>query len=697
MIAIHNTVVNATGTGIAAESAVGTVLAWNLVYDNYPGTKVIGTDYPRGLQTDWYANGSVVLVNVIHTVHWGIVVGADGGIFALNSLTDVDYGIYVLDAGAWTGVSTSGETIFATSYAGVANTAIRLPANFQGTVIDVGPGIRTSDLTALKLATLTAATRIALAWTGRALNVSATVGGTILYDTGDAVDSQTLQASWSGSIASLRPTAFSASNVAFQLTSSADVVFDGTGFTPRTTYNLTRTNSGGTSRVGSAQSTPAGGLTVTIPAAPTSTYTLSPGSVGDTVAPVSTASLSGTAGAGQWYSSAVTVTLSATDDLSGVLAIHFQLDGGAWQTYSGAVVVQGEGAHTVGYYATDNSGNNEAIRTASANIDTVAPSSAVQVQGTRAPDGSYIGSANITLAATDASSGVQTVQYRLDGGAWHSYSGVVLLSGNGQHAIDYAATDVAGNVEATKSSVVRISASVGSPPVTTMNVIGTLGANGWYVSDITITLQASSPSGAALTTAYSVDAGGWTTYTQSFVVSEGRHTLAYQSLDAAGYVETVHSSEIDVDLTNPILGVPSPSGRVTTSDVTVSWSGSDGASGIARYEVSIDGGAFESVGLSTSVTRSMASGSHRVDVRAFDNAGHQSTTGTTFTVESTGNSIPGALQSMPLFLPLIALVLLMASFVLIFRHRRGNRIQPRYRKVSEYEEEEEEEDENWDL
>src|SRR5439155_895646 len=148
VIAIHNTVVNATGTGIAAESAVGTVLAWNLVYDNYPGTKVIGTDYPRGLQTDWYANGSVVLANVIHTVHWGIVVGADGGIFALNSLTDVDYGIYVLDAGTWTGVSTSGETIFATSYAGVANTAIRLPANFQGTVIDVGPGIRTSDLTA---------------------------------------------------------------------------------------------------------------------------------------------------------------------------------------------------------------------------------------------------------------------------------------------------------------------------------------------------------------------------------------------------------------------------------------------------------------------------------------------------------------------------------------------------------------------
>src|SRR5207249_11709069 len=156
----------------------------------------------------------------------------------------------------------------------------------------------------------------------------------------------------------------------------------------------------------------------------------------------------------------------------------------------------------------------------------------------------------------------QPAQHRLHGGPCHPHPSIHHLSRNRQHTIDYPATDVARNAEAPKPSVVRISASVGSPPVTTMNVAGTLGANGWYVSDITITLQASSPSGAALTTAYSVDAGGWTTYTQSFVVSEGRHTLAYQSLDAAGYVETVHSSEIDVDLTNPILGVPSPSGRV---------------------------------------------------------------------------------------------------------------------------------------
>src|SRR5207247_10993971 len=103
------------------------------------------------------------------------------------------------------------------------------PANARPTAIPADPPTRTSALPALQLPPLTAASRIVLTWTGRTLNVSATVGGTVLYDTGDTADSQTLRASWSGSIASLRPTAFSASNVAFQLPRSADILFDATG------------------------------------------------------------------------------------------------------------------------------------------------------------------------------------------------------------------------------------------------------------------------------------------------------------------------------------------------------------------------------------------------------------------------------------------------------------------------------------
>src|SRR5437588_828366 len=123
-------------------------------------------------------------------------------------------------------------------------------------------------------------------------------------------------------------------------------------------------------RISRAQSTSGGVLGMTIPASVPSTYALSPGSVSDTIAPVSTCSLSGTGGANSWYTSSVSVSLSATDDRSGVGTIHFLIDGSAWQTYTGPVVVQGEGAHTVGYYATDIAGNNEATRSVGANIDT---------------------------------------------------------------------------------------------------------------------------------------------------------------------------------------------------------------------------------------------------------------------------------------------------------------------------------------
>src|SRR5207244_11180681 len=131
--------------------------------------------------------------------------------------------------------------------------------------------------------------------------------------------------------------------------------------------------------------------------------------------------------------------------------------------------------------------------------------------------------------------------YGLDGGAWRPYTTTFLLSGNGQHTIDYAATDVAGNVEAAQSSIVRISRSLSSPPVTTLNMAGTLGANGWYISSVAVTLQATSPNGGTISIAYSIDGGASATYGQTFTLPARRHTVTYQSRDRAGDVEAMRS------------------------------------------------------------------------------------------------------------------------------------------------------------
>src|SRR5712691_334220 len=217
----------------------------------------------------------------------------------------------------------------------------------------------------------------------------------------------------------------------------------------------------------------AGGGTPRVPWAPD----FGPGSP-DNVPPVTSASPSGTAGAANWFVSPVNVTLSATDDSSGVAAIHFRTDGGPWQLYGNPVTVSGEGSHAIDYYATDRAGNNESVRSVAFHLDTVAPVTSAQVAGTLAGDGSYVSSVTVTLTASDATSGVQSEQYRIDGGPRRTYSVPFVLGGNGTHALDYFAADVAGITEAVQAQSIRITADSHVLPVSALSSSGTPGANG---------------------------------------------------------------------------------------------------------------------------------------------------------------------------------------------------------------------------
>jgi hypothetical protein len=72
---------------------------------------------------------------------------------------------------------------------------------------------------------------------------------------------------------------------------------------------------------------------------------------GDNTPPVTTCSITGT------YEK--TITLSATDDMSGVQYTNYKLDNGAWTQYTEPIVVYTVGDHIVYYYSVDNAGNVE--------------------------------------------------------------------------------------------------------------------------------------------------------------------------------------------------------------------------------------------------------------------------------------------------------------------------------------------------
>ena len=88
---------------------------------------------------------------------------------------------------------------------------------------------------------------------------------------------------------------------------------------------------------------------------------------------------------------------------------------------------------------------------------------------------------------------------------------------------------------------------------TTIQLVGTEGLNGWYTSNVTVTLSVQS-SVSGVTTAYSYDNVVWHSYTGPFNISaEGTTTLYYNSTDSSGLVEDTKMATIKIDKTPPDL------------------------------------------------------------------------------------------------------------------------------------------------
>lgn len=79
----------------------------------------------------------------------------------------------------------------------------------------------------------------------------------------------------------------------------------------------------------------------------------------DSTPPVTTGKVSGTQLASGAYAGSAVITLSATDNLSGVASTHYSIDGGATTAYSTPITIQTAGSHTVTYHSTDMAGNVE--------------------------------------------------------------------------------------------------------------------------------------------------------------------------------------------------------------------------------------------------------------------------------------------------------------------------------------------------
>ena len=133
-------------------------------------------------------------------------------------------------------------------------------------------------------------------------------------------------------------------------------------------------------------------------------------------APVTSASRSPLANAAGWNRTAVTVTLSATDDVSGVDETYYRLGGvGAYSVYDAAAkpVVSTNGLTRVWFYSRDTAGNVEIAKSLGVRIDTTRPVTKALAKATVRRGGKV----TLRLRVNDAVSPKATVTVKIYKGA----------------------------------------------------------------------------------------------------------------------------------------------------------------------------------------------------------------------------------------------------------------------------------------
>ncbi len=234
---------------------------------------------------------------------------------------------------------------------------------------------------------------------------------------------------------------------------------------------------------------------------------------------------------------------------------------------------------------------------------------------------------NSTQAFVAGSSGnVFSLPAPIGGNYWSTWSGP---DDNGDGFVDVPYSFTGGRDDLPLVNPAAVDDTVA--PITLLSLWGTHGENGWYVSDVQVTLTAADNAGGSgvKLTEYSFDGANWTAYSCPFTFSnEGERTVYYRSIDNRGNLESPKQQVVRIDKTAPQMTINTPANGVTYSlnqTVIADWSTIDAVSGIATAAGTVPSG--EAIDTSSPGTKTFT-------VTAKDWAGNQSAATSTYTVSS---------------------------------------------------------------
>lgn len=320
---------------------------------------------------------------------------------------------------------------------------------------------------------------------------------------------------------------------------------------------------------------------------------------------------------GLFFKDTVTVTITATDEGSGVKEISYQLGDGELQTVAAengkiTFTVEPEFKGNIkNVTATDNAGNtSEGIDYEYFAVEKNKPAD-VTVDTNGYESGKWTnGDVTITVSGSTATSGIAKYQYSTDGGqSWHDMTATektdatatnplnvtkaqITISGSGTADYIFRAVSNAGNESASTESV----------PVKIDQVEPTIVATadtGSYLTGDTILITADAGESGIASVKVQMDDGDWTDITDSYsngyaVTTNG--TYNFRVTNGAGVTASTSITYDKLDSVKPVVSIDSGeyiSGNWTNKNVTMSVSNTAANLGTTSFQYKVGDGDWQ--------------------------------------------------------------------------------------------------------
>ncbi len=365
-----------------------------------------------------------------------------------------------------------------------------------------------------------------------------------------------------------------------------------------------------------------------------------------------------------WYVSNVSVNLTATDDLSGVNATYYSLDGGNFVKYTGNFTVNKDGTHVIQFYSIDNRGNSESVKEAMIKIDKTPPSINITefppaITNIKNITFKWNGSDNLTPYENI------TFSYKLEGydTIWHNWTTeketTYFNLSEGNYTFMLRAKDEAGNIGGIASK--NFSISTAPPIIKNVTAMPPLQKIGGFVN-ISCSVYGADVQNVSLSIEYPdgkihnfsmLGHDSRYYYNQSYSMV-GEYNFSISAIDSAGNIGRVNGSFRIKDLTPPTVKISYPkAGEILRGKVEIRWNASDNHDARNKLKITIkyssdDGATWRKIadgvsndGNYTWDTAGLIDGKeYRIQVIAYDTAGNEGRDVTSrFTVDNTPPSL----------------------------------------------------------